>query len=230
MSNYISVAHYHVVRRFNYAILPWAVLAFVFGVDAAILGLTPAGDSSHRYVGGLGSIFVISFVLGAQSVARSLPFALALGLSRRTYYIGTALLAAAFAAVAGAVITAGQAVERATGGWGMHMGFFRVQYILDGSWYLTWLTSFVALTLLFVYGMWFGLIYRRWNLVGLVSFIAAQITVFLIGSLAVTGAHAWHQIGDFFNAVSAAGLTGLLAALTVVLFAGGFTTMRRLTV
>jgi hypothetical protein len=48
MSNYISVAHYHVVRRFNYAILPWAVLAFVFGVDAAILGLTPAGDNSHR--------------------------------------------------------------------------------------------------------------------------------------------------------------------------------------
>jgi hypothetical protein len=157
MNSYINVARYHVVRRFNYAILPWAVLAFVFGVDAAILGLTPAGDSSHRYVGGLASIFVISFVLGAQSVARSLPFALALGLSRRTYYVGTTLLAVALAVVAGTVITVGQAIERATGGWGMGMGFFRLPYILDGSWYLTWLTSFVALTLLFVYGMWFGL-------------------------------------------------------------------------
>jgi hypothetical protein len=54
--------------------------------------------------------------------------------------------------------------------------------------------------------------------------------VLLIGSLAVTGSHAWHQVGDFFTALSAAGLTGLLAGLTVVLFAGGFTTMRRITV
>jgi hypothetical protein len=230
MSTYINVARYHVVRRFNLAILPWAVLAFVFGVDAAILGLTPAGDSSHRYVGGLGSIFVIALVLGAQSVAQSLPFGLALGLSRRSYYFGTGLLAVAFAAVAGTVTMVGQVVERATGGWGMGMGFFRVPYILDGSWYLTWLTSFVALTLLFVYGMWFGLVYRRWNLGGLVTFIAGQIIVLLIGSLAVTGTHAWHQVGDFFTALSAAGLTGLLAALTVVLFAGGFTTMRRITV
>jgi hypothetical protein len=123
-----------------------------------------------------------------------------------------------------------QAGERATGGWGLHLGFFRVPYILNGAWYLTWLTSFVALTLLFVYGMWFGLVYRRWSLVGLVGFVASQITVLTIAALAVTGAHAWHDIGHFFTALSAAGLTGLLAALMVVLLAGGFTTMRRVTV
>ena len=110
------------------------------------------------------------------------------------------------------------------------MGFFRVPYILDGPWYLTFLTSFVALTLFFVYGMWFGLVYRRWNLVGLVAFVAAQTTVLLIGALAATWSHAWHDIGHFFTALSAAGLTGLLAALAVVLLAGGFSTMRRLTI
>jgi hypothetical protein len=230
MTTYINVARYHLVQRLNYLILPWAILAFVFVVDVVILALTPAGDSSHRYVGGLASIFVIVFVLGLQSVARSLPFGLALGLSRRSYYLGTTLLAVALSAVAGAVVTAGQAIERGTGGWGMSMGFFRVPYILDGSWYLTWLTSFVALILLFVYGIWFGLVYRRWNLAGLVVFIAAQITVLLIAALATTWTHAWHDIGHFFTALSAAGLTGLLAALTAALFAGGFSTMRRLTV
>jgi hypothetical protein len=230
MTTYINVARYHLVQRLNYLILPWAILTFVFGVDLLILALTPAGNSSHRYVGGLGAIFVLTFILGVQSVARSLAFGLALGLSRRSYYLGTALLASALAAVAATVITVGQAVERATGGWGISMGFFRVPYLLDGAWYLTWLTSFVGLTLMFVYGMWFGLVYRRWNLVGLVAFLAAQVTVLLIGALAVTSAHAWHEIGRFFTALSAAGLTGLLAALTVVLLAGGFTTMRRLTV
>ena len=230
MTTYLNVARYHLVQRLNYLILPWAILAFVFLVDVIILSATPAGNSSHRYVGGLASIFVLVYSLGVQSVARSLPFGLALGLSRRSYYLGTAVLAVALAAVAGVVITVGQAIERATDGWGISMGFFRVPYILDGPWYLTWLTSFVALTLLFIYGMWFGLVYRRWSLVGLFAFLAAQITVLLIGALAATGTHAWHDIGHFFTALSAAGLTGLLAVITVVLFAGGFTTMRRLTV
>jgi hypothetical protein len=230
MIKYLNVVRYHLVQRFNYLILPWAVLAFVFVVDVVILEMTPAGHASHRYVGGLASVFVIGFVLGIQSVARSLPFGLALGLSRRTYYLGTALLASALAAVVGVVVAVGQEIERSTGGWGISMGFFRVPYIFDGPWYLTLLTSFVALTLLFVYGMWFGLVYRRWNLVGLAAFIAAQITVLLIGALTTTWAHAWHNIGHFFTALSVSGLTALLALLTVALLAGGLTTMRRLTV
>jgi hypothetical protein len=230
MTTYLNVARYHLVQRMNFLILPWAILAFVFLVDVIILESTPAGDSSQRYVGGLASIFVLGFALGVQTVARSLPFGLALGVSRRSFYLGTALLAAALAAVTATVVTAGQAIERATDGWGISMWFFRVPYILDGSWYLTWLTSFVAMTLLFVYGMWFGLIHRRWSLVGLAIFVAAQVTVLLVAALAVTWAHAWHDVGHFFTSLSAAGLTGLLAALAVVLVAGGFTAMRRITV
>jgi hypothetical protein len=229
MITYLNVARYHLVQRFNYLVLPWAILVFVFGVDMVILALTP-GHSTHRYVGGLAALFVIGFVLGIQSVARSLPFGLALGLSRRSYYLGTALLAVVLAAVAGVVATVGQAIERSTDGWGMSMGFFRVPYILNGPWYLTWLTSFVALTLLFVFGMWFGLVYRRWSLVGLVTFSAGLVTVLLVGVVATTWADAWHDVGHFFTTLSASGLTGILAALTVVLLAGGFTTIRRLTV
>ena len=64
----------------------------------------------------------------------------------------------------------------------------------------------------------------------LFAFGAAQITVLLLGALATTWTHAWHELGGFFTTLSASGLTGLLAALGVVLLAGGFTTMRRLTV
>jgi hypothetical protein len=93
-----------------------------------------------------------------------------------------------------------------------------------------WLTSLVGLTLLFVYGTWYGLVYRRWNIVGLVAFIAAQITVLLAGSLITTWADAWTSVGRFFSGLTASGLTGLLAGLTVALPAGGLVTIRRVTV
>ena len=59
-------------------------------------------------------------------MARALPFGLALGVSRRTYFLGAMSLATALAAGYGLMLALGQAVERATGGWGMNMGYFRV--------------------------------------------------------------------------------------------------------
>jgi hypothetical protein len=110
------------------------------------------------------------------------------------------------------------------------MGFFRVAYLLNGPWYLTWLTSFVGLALLFVYGMWFGIVYRRWNLAGTLTFIAAQVTVLLAAALVITWAHGWAGVGRFFTGLTVAGLTGLLAVLAVALLAGGRATIRRATV
>jgi hypothetical protein len=150
--------------------------------------------------------------------------------SRRSYFFGTAGLAVVMAAVYGLALTTPQIIERATGGWGMRLRFFRVTYLLPGPWYLTWLTSFVGLTLVFVYGSWFGLAFRRWNLPGLLVFVAAQITVLVAGALIATSADAWTSIGRFFTTLSATGLTGVRAALTAALVAGGFATMRRVAV
>ena len=94
-------------------------------------------------------------------------------------------------------------------------------YLLDGPWYRTWLTSVVGLTLLFVYGMWYGRVYRRWNILGLVAFIAAQLLVLLAGALITIWADAWTSMGRFFTGLTSAGLTGLLAGVTAALLLGG---------
>jgi hypothetical protein len=125
------------------------------------------------------------------------------------------------------VIGAGHSPRPYTGGVAE---VFRVPYILAGPWYLTWLTSPVLLVLLFIYGMWFGIVYRRWHLIGLNVFIAAQATVLAAAALIVTGVHAWAQVGRFFTGLTVAGLTGLLAVLAVILLAGGYATIRRATV
>ncbi len=83
---------------------------------------------------------------------------------------------------------------------------------------------------MFISGMWCGLIYQRWNLLGLLAFITALVIVLATGAVIASHAHAWPAIGHFFATLGAAALTGLLAALTVLLLGGGYATMRRVTV
>jgi hypothetical protein len=242
MSALVKVVRYHLVRPVVFMAIGWGVLAFSFAVNLIIFATHPATHHTAltangpvsvadlRYTGALSSLFIIYIVRGGYTIGKSLPFGLSLGISRRTYYMGTALLAAAISCADGLALTGLQAIERATGGWGVDLGFFRVPYLLDGPWYQTWLTLFVGLALVFVYGMWFGIVQRRWSLVGLIVFIAAQVTVLLAASLVVTWAHGWAGVGHFFTSLTAVGLTGLLAALAVVLLAGGQATIRRATV
>ena len=242
MSTLVKVARYHLIRPVVYMAIGWGVLAFSFVVNLIIFATHPATHHTAltangpvsvadlRYTGALSSFFTLCFVRGWYTIGKSLPFGLTLGVSRRAYYLGTALLAVVLACADGLALTGLQAIERATGGWGVDMGFFRVPYLLGGPWYLTWLTLFAGLTLVFVYGMWFGIVHRRWSLVGTIGFIAAQVTVLLAAGLGVTWAHGWASVGHFFTSLTAAGLTGLLAALAVALLAGGHATIRRATV
>jgi len=224
MSTAIKVARYQMVQRFNYVTLPWAALALLFAAQWAVIAMLGMHDARLT---GLVAIYAVFFIVGASTVARSLPFGLALGLSRRSYYLGTVLLALTLTAFDGLLLAGLQEIERATGGWGLEMFFFRVQYILDGPWYLTWLTSFVALTLSFVYGMWWGLVYLRWRRTGIRVFVVAQILALLAVGLTADRFAAWPNIGRFFTDLTATGLTGALAAAAAALLVGGYVTIRR---
>jgi hypothetical protein len=228
-STVVKVARFHLVDRFSYTALPWAVLAFVFAVWLVLLASAGGGSRQVQAVAVV-TIYLFFCIVGALSIFRSLPFALALGVGRRSYYTGTALLAVSLAAAYGLALAVLQVIEQATDGWGVGLHFFRVAYILPGPWYLTWLTSFVLLALMFAYGMWFGLIYRRWNLIGLLGFVAAQVIVLVAGVVITSHAHAWPAIGRFLATLSAAGLTGILTLLAALLLVGGYATMRRVTV
>jgi len=226
----VTVARYLLLDRVTYLVLPWAWAAFGFVLDVVILQLTPAGHVSQRWVGGLLGAFIVVFVLGIQAVAQALPFGLALGVSRRTYFLGAAALAIVLAAGYGLVVAIGQVVERATGGWGMNMGYFRVPYVLDGSWYQSWLTASAAFILVFAYGMWYGLVYRRGGPVGTVIFGAAQLGVLALAAVITTWVHGWAGVGHLFATITATGIAAVLAVASAVLLAGGFATIRRLTV
>jgi hypothetical protein len=229
MKTLVNVARYHLVDRVTYLALPWGIMLFSFLVNVVIAATVP-GPPGGQYTGGLATIYIFLLVCGAYSMTRSLPFGLMLGVSRRTYYLGTALLVATLGVVYGLGLTVLQAVERVTGGWGLSLHFFRVAWIMDGPWYQTWLTSFVLLVLFFGYGMWYGLVYRRWSLPGMVVFSAAQVLVALVAVVAVSLTHNWAAVGNFFVTLTAPALTGVLAAVAVALGLGGFTSIRRVTI
>ena len=227
MNTWIKVARYNLVTPAIYLVLPW-VLPFSFAFGA----ITAGRGRRHDAAGYLLSFFIFFAVQGMQTIGRSLPFGLMLGASRRSFYSGTALLGMALALVSGLVLTALQAIERATDGWGLSMHFFRVPYLLNGPWYATWLTSAVGLFALFVYGMWYGIVYIRWGMLGTLAFVAAQALVVVAGSVVVTSEHwhVWSGADGSTAGLTALGLTGVVAALAVLLLAGGQATIRRATV
>jgi hypothetical protein len=227
MNTVVKVARYNLMRPSNYVLLPW-ILPFAFAVGAATAGRQPG----HNASGYLLTFFVFFAIQAMQTIGGLLPFGLTLGASRRSFYSGTALFGLALALVSGLVLTVLQAIERATGGWGLSLHFFRVPYLLDGPWYATWLTSFVGLSALFVYGMWLGIVYFRWGPLGTVVFIAAQALVVVAVALAISLGH-WHVFstaGGSSPDLPALGLTGIVAALAVLVLAGGHATVRRTTV
>jgi hypothetical protein len=229
MNTLVKVARYHLVDRMTFVALPWGILAFSFLVNVIVSLSVPTGPHGI-YTGGLATIYVFLLISGAMMMTRSLPFGLMLGVSRRSYYGGTGLLVVVLSVVYGLGLTLLQAVERATNGWGVSLHFFRIPWIMDGPWYQTWLTSFVLLALFFLYGIWSGLVFRRWNVTGLVAFIAAQLLVALLAVVAVSSAHQWHAVGHFFTTVTALALTGALAVLAAAMGLGGLSTIRRVTV
>jgi len=229
MTTLYNVARYHLVDRITYVALPWGIMTLSFLVNLVIAAQVAPDVNSH-YTGGLLSIYVFLLICGAISMTRSLPFALMLGVSRRSYYLGTALLVVALGGVYGFALAVLQVIERASDGWGVDMHFFRIPGILDGPWYVTWLTSFVLLVLFFLYGMWYGLVYRRWSLPGLVAFIAAQILVVLAVVVAISMTDSWPAFADFFSSGTASVLTAVLAVISLAMGVGGFATLRKVTI
>jgi hypothetical protein len=228
MNTAIKVARYHLMDR-TVLSLPIVVTVFVFLINLVIFAAVPTPQGGgHTYA--ISALYIWLLTSGVVLIVQRLPFGLTLGLSRRSFYRGTSILVLGLAAVYAVGVTVAQAIERAADGWGVQMHFFRVPWLFDGPWYETLATAFVLGAAVMVYGIWYGIVFRRWSIVGVVAFVAAQLMVLMFGALATTWTHAWGDVGSFFTTVSAIGFAGILAALTVALGLGGYTTLRRVTV
>ena len=230
MTSLVKVARLHLVDRFSYTWLVWGVLTLTFVINLAIFAVFPLTQPGGNFTGALVTIYIFMIVIGLQAATRFLPFALTLGVSRRTYYLGTVLLVVALCALYAAILTALWALEGATNGWGLQMHFFRVPWILDGPWYQVLVTNGVLLALVFLFGLWAGLIYRRFGLIGTVVFSALWVIAGVGAVLLVTWRQWWPAVGSYLSELNILAASGMLALAAVAIAGGGYLTIRRITV
>jgi hypothetical protein len=194
----LAAARLHTMNPLLTIGIPWGIALLSFAINLPIWALTGASDQPGGGItGGVVSLYITVLVVFVQSVTQLLPFAMGMSLSRRTFYLGTALAALALSLLYGVVLSALTAVENATGGWGVRLNFWAPgPFDVDNAALQVVVSGAPMLAAAFV-GVAIGVVMKRWGPTGLWSLIVASIVV--LGGLAilVSWRRAWGDVGTW---------------------------------
>ncbi|RJK96256.1 hypothetical protein [Vallicoccus soli] len=229
MNRVLTVARLHVVGWPGFLGWPWGILASSFLVNLAIWNVVEEAGSGSG-TGGVVSLPIVAAVAASQWVTRLLPLAMALGASRRAFFLATLLACTALAAVHGTGLLLGDALERATGGWGASLEFFGA-FVPEGAGAATrWAALTAPVLAALVAGVATGAVLQRWGTNGL--FVTTSALVLVLGGAAVlvSARGWWGDLGDALTAMPAATLLGALPlALAAALAGAAWAALRRTT-
>src|SRR3954453_11721278 len=126
MNRILGAARMHLAHPLLSLGIPWLIVGTSFAINLAIWGVAGVGDETNgdAVTGGLASLYVTVAVIFIQAVTQMFPFAMGLSLSRRDFYLGTALTAVVQAIGYGLALTVLTAIEHATDGWGVGLHFW----------------------------------------------------------------------------------------------------------
>ena len=198
MDRVLSAARLHFARPWVVLGIPWLIVLASFALNAVIWGTTPVSEADGAGTGGLITLYATVLIVYVQAVTQLLPFGMGMGLSRRAFYLGTALAAVAQAAGYAVVLTVLGVVENATGGFGLGLDFWRPSAILVDNPVLQFAVYALPLVACAAIGTGLGIMLKRWGPASLYALAVASVAV-LVGALALIGwLDAWQQIGPWF--------------------------------
>jgi hypothetical protein len=228
MNRVLAAARMHVVNPLLTVGIPWGILALSFGINLAVWALTGVGSEPDAFTGGVLALYVTVLVIHVQSVTQLLPFAMGVSLSRRAFYLGTALVAVVQSLVYGVVLSALVAIEDGTGGWGVGLSYFAPGALDVDNAALQVLVSGVPLMAFAFRGTGMGGVAKRWGPTGVWYLITGSLL--LVGGLVilVSWLRAWGDVGRWLVDQSVVTLAvGVPLALAVVVAAVAFAGLRR---
>jgi hypothetical protein len=237
-SRILAVTRLHYVNRFQFVYQPLIILGGIFLINLAIwliiVAATPLGDrgvtEAHLgYSGAVFYIYVYALVIAVQAVARTFPFSLGFGVTRRNFWLGSAIAFVILAVIFSVVLTVMSAIEIATHGWGIGGRMFAPDYFTNASWGIRFVMYLLPLLFCLFLGSAAASVWVRWKVTGLIVFFAI-VAVLLLGTVAIlTLGKFWGQFGNWLGAT---GLTGVLLWLlipTAVCALAGYFILRRAT-
>lgn len=230
MNRTLGAARLHLVNPLLSLGIPWLVVLSSFAINLVVWGVTDAGgEPGGGSTGGLAALYLTVLIVFAQSITQLLPFAMGLSVTRRTFYLGTALVAVLESLAYGVVLTLLDAVETGTSGWGLGLHFWAPGRMDVGNPALQALVFAGPMLACCALGVASGVVLKRWGQLGLWTGIIALIfgtggALALIGSL-----DAWRSVFDWFADTSMAVLAfGLPLAVAAVAGLLGFAGARRI--
>lgn len=235
----LAVLRLHFVNPMGILILPWGILLTILLANVAIwalimANLDPTADRTKvtegfQYSGASLFIFNYMVVVAVQAINQSFPFAQGLSVTRRHYYLGTALTFVLLGLIFSVGMTILAVIEEATGGWGLGGRMFTALYFGDGAWHEKLFIFFALMEFFLFVGAAVAGIWVRWKGVGLTAFFVG-LTFLLIGVGALIGlTSGWVAVGTWFATTGWTGSYAWSLVLTAIAAVSGFFLLRRAT-
>lgn len=231
MSRVLAVVRMQLVNWPINIAWPWGILFSSFLINYAIQSALVRQNVGDSTTGGMLSIYTVVFVAYLISVSQDLPFALGLGVSRRTFHLASGLMLATEALLYGTLLYLFALIERATDGFGVELAFFGLPFMSTSNPLLQILVYTVPFLLFGVLGFAVGLVFKRWGANGVLTLSVAAILAIGAAVYLITRAERWRAVGGWFVDQSTVGLfIGWPLLLVVPLAALSHLLIRRVTV
>jgi hypothetical protein len=235
----LAVTRLHFVNKVAILYTPLAALGAIFllnyaiwwiVIDAGHVAIANSRTTTHLgYTGAVSYIFVYIMIIAVQAIARTFPFSLGFGVTRRDFYLGTTLAFIVLSAVLSAVLTIMSVIEIATNGWGVQGYMFAPVYFTNSSWLLRFVMYFLVFLFCIFIGAAAATMFVRWRALGLTVFFAL-LAVILVGALAIiTFGGEWPAVGSWLGRLGAFGITVWTLVPTAIAAIAGFFILQRAT-
>ena len=218
-------------------VMPWMILGFIFLVNLAIWVIIAAATSGNdaadarkglTYSGSSFYIFIYMMVLAIQAFSITFRFALGFGVTRRDYWLGSALTFVILAAMFAVGITILSVIEVATGGWGLGGSMFSAVYFGE-EWWQRLLVFFFGLLFFLFIGSLFAAVWVRWKATGMIVLFGG-FGLLLIAAIALFSlTRTWSSFGDVFAGSTPLSIASWLLVPAAVAAGVGFLVLRKAT-
>lgn len=222
-----NVIRLQYVNRTTFIWTPLMVLGAAWVLTIVIFALLSGnGIGEVKTGGGSQAPMWYFFAVGLQAMTLTFPFSQALSITRREFFLGTLASAALASAGLAVVFVLLGLVEKSTDGYGVNGYFAYMPWVWQSGAVAAALSCFTVAMFAFTVGFWGATLFKRFG-VPVLMLILVGLAAVMVGIVAIiTLSHSWVAVGEWFTQTGSLGLTLWLLALTAVMTAGSYLTLR----